>query len=106
MMMMMMVMTAPWLAWQQPAHTCVGAQSLSARRAFIVKSAGVVYALVPFFSCEKAVPSLDFWQKVTLQEYTVLLDSNKAGLGLSWLRDAGCVFMPAYVFIRVRVCLS
>lgn len=52
------------------------------------------------------MPSLDFWQKVTLQEYTVLLDSNKAGLGLSWLRDAGCVFMRAYVFIRVRVCLS
>lgn len=50
------------------------------------------------------MPSLDFWQKVILQEYTVLLDSNKAGL--SWLRDAGCVFMPAYVFIRVRVCLS
>lgn len=36
----------------------------------------------------------------------MLLDSNKAGLGLSWLRDASCVFMRAYVFIRVRVCLS
>lgn len=48
------------------------------------------------------MPSLDFWQKVTLQEYTVLLDSNKAGL--SWLRDVGlCIHACIYVFIRVCV---